>query len=82
MVANKRVIDGWHDEVCDTTAGITEARGKGVGGANNTLVEEAGRPHLARDERSTENTDEKTESQQARSIVDGTSQKGRNSSSK
>ena len=41
---------------------LAEARGEGVACADDVLVEESGRPDLARDEAAAENTDEETES--------------------
>lgn len=49
-----------HDEVGNSTTGVTPASREGVGGAYHVLVEETGRPHQARHEGSAEDTDEET----------------------
>lgn len=60
LMSDERVKDGGHDEVSNTTAGVTPTTSQGVGGADNVLVEEASAPHLARDKGSTQDTNEKS----------------------
>lgn len=55
---DERVEDDGHDEVRDAAAGVAEAARQRVGCADNVLVEEARRPHLTRNKRAPEDTDE------------------------
>ena len=82
VVLHKRGVDGRHDEVSDTTTGVTETGSQGVGGTNNVLIVETSCPYLARHERATKNTNEESENVEASSILDGTSQEGRDSTKK
>ena len=74
---DQRAVDGRHDKVCDTTTCVTQASSERVCSANNVLVEAASSPHLTRDESSTEDTDEETDSVKSSGARDGTSQKRR-----
>lgn len=58
----------------DTTTGVAPPRCKGIGRADNLLVKEPSAPDLARDERTTQDTDEETESNEAAGIGDQTGQ--------
>ena len=64
------VEDGRHEKVGHTAAGITEAACEGVGGADDVLVKETGRPDLAGDEAATQNTHEESESKEALGVGD------------
>lgn len=56
---------------CDSTTSISEATGQSVCSSNNILVEEAGRPDLARHERCAQDTDKESEDDQAGRASDG-----------
>lgn len=78
LVVEEGIVDGGHDEVCDTTTSVTETGGQGVGSADDVLVKETSGPYLARYERSTQNTDEKSDGVEAGRARDGSSKEGRN----
>lgn len=82
LLADKRIEDGWHDEEGNPTACVTEASCEGVGCADNVLVEESSGPHLARHKRTTEYTNEKSDSVQACSRRDRASEGSRNGTDK
>jgi hypothetical protein len=65
------VEKSWHDEVCDSTTGVTEATGERVCSSDNVLVKETCRPDLARYERATEDTDEESQNDESLSVVNG-----------
>lgn len=60
LVSDEGVVNGRHDEVGNTSTSVTETGSDGVGGTDNVLVEEPSHPYLARNERTTEDTDEET----------------------
>lgn len=72
LVPDEGVVDGRHQEVCDSTTSITETSSQRVGGTNNLLVKEASSPYLARHEAATEDTNEETNGVESASIGDGT----------
>lgn len=82
LVRHERSVDGRHDEVCDTTTGVTKTSGQGVGGADDVLVVETGCPYLARYERATKNTNEESENIETSGTCNGTSQEGGESTKK
>jgi len=73
LVSHERVVDGGHDKVGDAAARVAEPSRQRVGGSDDVLVEEAGRPYLAGDEATSEDTDEETKSHEARGIRNTTS---------
>ena len=78
LVGDEGVKDGRHEKVCDASTGIAKTASQRVGSANNVLVEEAGRPYLARDETATKDTDKEAECEQPVDSSDSPSQGGRN----
>lgn len=66
--------------LCDTSTCITPASGEGIGSTDNTLVEETSAPDLTWDEGSSQNSNEKSEGNQALGTGDQTSHSRRNGS--
>lgn len=68
--ANERLVDCWHDEVGDSTTGVTPSTSQSVGCTDDILVEETSRPDLARHERTTEDTNEKSNGEKTAGVED------------
>ena len=68
LVRNQRIEDSGHKEVRDPSSRISEAARESIGSADDVLVKEARRPHLAGHERPTQDADEETESEEALDI--------------
>lgn len=81
LVTDETVVDGGHDEVGDTATCITKATGESIGGTDNILVEEAGRPDLAGDEGAAKNADEEADGIQAGHVFHAASAEGRDGAS-
>lgn len=64
------VEDGGHDEVRDAASRVSPPSRQRVGAPHDVLIEETGRPDLARHERSAEDADEKSTNVEALGIVD------------
>ena len=60
---NKRIIDGRHNKVGDTTTGVAQTTSEGIGRANDILVEETSAPYLTGNEAATKDADEESKSQ-------------------
>lgn len=80
-VSAEGVVDGGHDEVCDTTTRITETSSEGIGGTDAVLVEETRHPYLTWDEGTTEDTDEEAVGVEAGGICYTSSTECRDSTS-
>jgi hypothetical protein len=50
----------WHDEISYTTAKISKTTSECIGSTDDVFVEEAGGPDLARNEGTTQNSNEET----------------------
>lgn len=74
---DQRVEDCGHQKVCDAASSIAKACSEGVARANNVLVEESGRPNLARHKATAKDTDEETESHETFGVGDCTCKHGR-----
>ena len=73
---HKTVEHRGHDEVGDTTSGISQASREGIGSADNVLVVEARCPYLARNKATSVDTDEETASVKLTGVVHSTSEEG------
>lgn len=58
---NQRVENGRHQEICHTSASVSETCCESIRRADDVLVIETRRPHLARDKATTEDTDEEAD---------------------
>ena len=80
LMVNQGVKDGWHNEVGDSTSSVTPSTSKRIACSDHVLVEKSGRPHLARYEGTTQDTDEESNHVEARGTRYSASQGSRDSS--
>jgi len=76
LLADEGVKNRRHDEISNPTARVAPSSRERVRSTDNILIEKAGRPDLARDERATENTDEKSKNVKTSSVVNGACESG------
>lgn len=82
LVLDERIKDGWHHEVSNSTSGVAKSSCQCVCSSNDILIEETGTPNLAGNERSTQNTNEESKSNETFRCCNETSHRSGDSSRK